>query len=134
MIGAPLSERYGLGPLDGARAAEVLRAALGTVGASLVEVRRQDPRMIACLVVSADKHAVRLCRQLGLEIKPGGTGVVGLLGADAVRLFPGIAQRHRAWLETPCGARETKVLLVRGGFALLSVDTTGGTVAITAAQ
>jgi hypothetical protein len=132
MIGASLSERLGWKSIDAVRGIELLEAAIATQGAALIEVRRQDPAMIACLVLAADKRAVTLCRQMGLEMKLGGTGVVGLLGVDAARLFPGMSERHRAWLERVCGPRETKVLLVRGGFALLSIDTTDGKTVVSA--
>ena len=88
--------------------------------------------MIACLVVSADKPTVRLCGTLGFSVKPGGTGVFGLAGVDAARLFGELSPDQRTWLEAPCGARETKVLLVAGGTALLSLETSEGKVAITA--
>jgi hypothetical protein len=88
--------------------------------------------MIACLVVRADKLALRLCRDLGFDMRPGGTAVFGLLGPDAARLFPRLAEQQRKWLETPCRPRETKVLLVAGGVALLSLETSEGKVEITA--
>ena len=88
--------------------------------------------MIACLVVQADKVALRFCRELGFDMRPGGTGVFGLLGADAARLFPRLPESQRTWLEAPCAARETKVLLVAGGIALLSLAIQDGKVAISA--
>jgi hypothetical protein len=134
MIGKPLSERYGidLRPLDGDDAVAIVRERLAENGAALVQVRARDARMIACLFVRADATAVRLCRELGLEITLGGSGVVGLLGSDAARLFSNLAEPRRAWLEAPCGARETKVLLVAGGIAMLSIETNDGKVAVTA--
>lgn len=133
MIGKSLSERYELGPLPAERAIATLRQELGAHAKPLVEVRASDARMVACFVVRADKRAVRLCRSLGLEIAPGATAVFGLLGADAARLFADLGEPGRRWLEAPCGPRETKVLLVDGGVALLSLDASGGKVAITAA-
>ncbi len=93
----------------------------------------QDPGMIACLFVEADKAVVRLCRTLGFELKPGGTGVFGLQGDDVARLFAGLltpTQREAA--SQPCGPRETKVLLLAGGVALLSVDAEAGRVDVRA--
>ncbi len=132
MIGKSLNERFELGPLDGARATSILEAQLATQARALVEVRAQDAKMIACLVVDADKRAVRLCRELGFDMRPDGTAVFGLLGADAARLFPRLTDDQRTWLEQPCGARETKVLLVAGGIALLSLVTQDGRVSVNA--
>jgi hypothetical protein len=134
MIGKPLSERYGidLRPLDEDHAVAIVRERLREDGASLVQVRARDARMIACLFVRADPTAVRLCRELGLELTLGGTGVVGLLGADAARLFANLAEHRRAWLEAPSGPRETKVLLVAGGIAMLSIETNDGKVVVAA--
>ncbi|MEO6574158.1 MAG: hypothetical protein ABIP89_09985 [Polyangiaceae bacterium] len=97
----------------------------------LVQVRTQDPRMIACLVVRADAPSIRLFRELGFSLKKQGTVVIGLLGADAARAFSNLPAHQRAWLETPCGPRETKVFLVAGGTALLSLETTDGKVVVT---
>jgi hypothetical protein len=132
MIGRPLSARYGLGPLAAEKAIAILRGRLAPDAAALVAVRAKDARMIACLIVQANEAAVRLCGQIGLEMTLGGTGVVGLLGSDAARLFPQLPEHQRAWLEIPCGERETKVMLVAGGIALLSVEANGGKVAVTA--
>ncbi len=132
MIGKPLSERYGidLRPLESERAAAIVRERLGEDGAALVQVRARDAHMIACLFVRADPTAVRLCKELGLDLTPGGTGVVGLLGTDAARLFAQLAEHRRAWLETPCGPRETKVLLIAGGIAMVSIETNDGRVVV----
>lgn len=132
MIGKPLRERNTLGPLPGDRAVAILKERLGPDAAALVQVRAQDPRMIACLIVRADQTAVQLCRALGLRMTLGATGVVGLLGEDAARFFAPLPAEKRAWLETPCGPRETKVLLVAGGLATLSIETNAGKVVITA--
>lgn len=134
MIGKSLRERYALGPLAEDTAVATLKEQLATHAKLLVEVRAQDPRMIACLVVRADRAALRLCRALGFDMKPGGTGVFGLLGDDAARLFGELPPHQRTWLATACGPRETKVLLVAGGTALLSLETEGGKVAITAVR
>jgi hypothetical protein len=132
MIGKPLSERYGidLRPLAEDQAVTILRERLAEDGAALIQVRAQDARMIACLFVRADSTAVRLCRELGLDLTLGGSGVVGLLGADAARLFSELTPHRRAWLETPCGPRETKVLLIAGGIAMLSIETNDGKVVV----
>lgn len=132
MIGKSLNERYNGGLLAADRAVAVLDEVLGAQAANLVQVRAQDARMIACLVVRAEPASVRLCRGLGFEVKRGGTGVFGVLGADAARLFPQLPPHHRAWLETPCGPRETKVLLIAGGTALLSIETNEGKITVTA--
>lgn len=132
MIGKSLRERYTLGPLDERRAVAILNEALSSQAANLVEIRAQDPRMIACLVVRADSRAVRLCRELGFQLRPEGTGAFGLLGDDAARLFPDLPAHQRTWLATPCGPRETKVLLVAGGTALLALEARDGKVSVSA--
>ena len=131
MIGKSLRERYALGPLPVERAVAVLKEVLPVQAPHLVEVRARGPQMIACLVVRADKPTVRLCRTLGVAVKAGGTGVFGLEGGDAARLFGELSLAQRAWLEAPCGQRETKVLLVASGTALLSLETSDGKVVIT---
>jgi hypothetical protein len=130
MIGKSLSERHTLGPLPAERAVALLTEALKTQAALLVEVRAQDARMIACLVVRADAPSIRLCRALGFDVKRGGTGVFGLLGDDAARLLADLPEADREWLATPCGPRETKVFLLAGGTALLSLETNDGKVVI----
>ena len=130
MIGKSLRERHEVGTLDGDRAVAIVTEMLASHAKHLVQVRAQDARMIACLVAVADEASVRLCRTLGFDLKLGGSGVFGLLGADAARLFPGLGAHQRTWLETPCGPRETKVLLIAGGTALLSIETNEGKVVI----
>lgn len=133
MIGRSLQERHGLAALDSERAVALLRPILESHGKPIVEVRAKDPRMIACVVADADEASVRLCRRLGFELRPGGVGVVGILGDDAVRLFPVLAGERAAWATTPSAARETKVILVaEGGTAFLSVEADGGRVTVTA--
>ena len=132
MIGKSLRERHGLGALSAERAIALFNEALHAQAEHLVQVRAQDARMIACLVVRADAATVRLCRTLGFDVKQGGTGVFGVLGSDAARLFAHLPPHKRAWLEAPCGPRETKVLLVAGGTALLSLETNEGKVDLTA--
>jgi hypothetical protein len=131
MIGRPLRDKDALAPLAPDRAVAILSERLGPDAAALIEVRAIDARMIACLVVRADKVAVRLCRALGLRMTLGATGVVGLLGADAARFFAKLPEHERSWLETACGPRETKVLLVAGGIALLSIETRDGKSVVT---
>ena len=135
MIGRSLRERYeGAAPLTGERAVALLKERLATDAAALVQVRAQDARMIACLIVRADAIAVRLCREIGLAMTLGGTGIVGLMGADAARIFSQLPAHQREWLDTPCGPRETKVLLVARGIALLSLETHEGKVVVTAVE
>ena len=109
-----------------------MRERLAEDAPALVQVRAKDARMIACLIVRADAPTVTLCRELGLEMTLGGSGVVGLIGTDAARLFPRLSASQRTWLGAPCGARETKVLLVAGGIALVSLETNEGKVSVTA--
>ncbi len=132
MIGQSLNDRFVLGPIPEERAIAVLHEVLAAQTAHLVAVRAQDARMVAVLFVRADKLTVRLCKELGLEMEPGATGVIGLLGDDAARLFPDLPEHQRAWLRVPCGARETKVLLIAGGRALLSIEASSGKVTIRA--
>jgi len=133
MIGKSLNERYTLGPLAADDAIAVMKEQLASQGKPLVEVRARDPRMVAFLVARADEASVRFCRSLGFRLDRGASGVFGLLGSDAARLLGDLPEHERTWLEAPCGARETKVVLVtRGGRALLSIDASDGKVAITA--
>lgn len=131
MIGRSLTERYeGRVLLSSEQAIAAARQALSTQAENLVRVRRQDPRMIAFVVLQADDAAVELCRSLGLDMKPGGSAVFGLLGPDAAGALPRVSAHQRTWLETPCGARETKMALFAGGFALCSVEIDGGNVTV----
>lgn len=132
MIGKSLSDRHGRGFLPDDRAVALLSEMLASHAAPLVQVRAQGAGMVACLIVRADEAAVRLCNALGFEMKPHGTGVLGLLGSDAGRFFGHLPPHQRAWLEAPCAQRETKVVLVAGGTALLSLETTDGRVVIRA--
>lgn len=132
MIGRSLRERYAFPALSDDRAVAILHEMLASHAAALVQVRAQDARMIACLIVRANAETVQMCRALGFRMTLGATGVFGLLGADAARLFAEIPTHQRTWLDTPCGPRETKVLLVAGGAALLSLETNAGKVVVTA--
>ncbi len=134
MIGKSLNERYGkLLPLAPEDAVARLEEVLAARAKDVVEVRAQDERAIACVVLRADAGAVRLVRDLGLDVKPGGTAVFGLLGPDAAKAFETTLPQHqREWLARPCGARETKVLLLAGGIALLSIVAEGGKVSVAA--
>jgi hypothetical protein len=132
MIGKSLNDRFTLGHLPAEQAVPLLREVLASQAPHLVEIRSQDARMIACLFVRADKLGVRVCRDLGFELRLGATAVFGLLGEDAARLFPDLPAHERAWLAAPCKSRETKILLISGGRALLSLETTGGKVTVTA--
>lgn len=132
MIGKSLNERYTLGALAADEAVATLKQMLASYAKPLVEVRAHDARMIACFVVRAHKPAIRFCRSLGLDVKAGGTAVFGLLGEDLARSLPQLTEEQRAWLLTPAGARETKVLLLAGGVALLSILTDEGKVSIRA--
>jgi hypothetical protein len=132
MIGKSLKERNELGPLPEAKAVAALKEMLASHARLIVDVRAKDPRMVACLVVRADKLALRLCREIGFEVKPGGTAVFGLLGDDAARLFAQLTEGQRQCLASPCGARETRILLVADGIALLSLEAEDGRVAVRA--
>jgi hypothetical protein len=133
MIGKSLNDRHTLGALPPERAVALLTEAMRTQAEHVVEVRAQGPRMIACVVVRADALSIRLCRALGFEMKRGGTGVFGLLGDDAAKLLEGLPDNEREWMATPCGPRETKVFLIAGGTALLSLDTKDGKSVVKAA-
>ena len=77
-------------------------------------------------------EVITALERLGFEVKRGGSGVFGLLGDDAAKLLTQLTSAERKWLATPCGPRETKVFLVAGGTALLSLETEGGKVVIKA--
>lgn len=130
MIGKSLQERHGLGSLDGARAVVLLQELLGSHAKPIIEVRAQGEDMVACVVAHADEASVRLCRRLGFDLRPGGVGVFGIRGQDAGSLIPGLP--GAAWLSSPCGPRETKVLLIaEGRTAVLSIESADGKVTIT---
>ncbi len=138
MIGKSLSERHGRARLADNEAIAIVREALPAQAENLVGIRAEGAAMIAFLVVRADEAAVRVCKALGLELAKGSTVTFGLAGADAARLLPDLRPAQRAWLEAPCAPRETKVLLLCGGLALVSLEARGGrgghgTVAITTA-
>jgi hypothetical protein len=132
MTGKPARERHALGPLAQDRALPLVSEMLASHAQPIVQVRAQDARMVACLVVRANEATVRLCDSLGFRMRLGGTGVFGLLGADAARLFAPWPPDQQAWLEAPCGPRETKVLLLAGGIALFSLEARDGKVVVTA--
>jgi hypothetical protein len=134
VIGKSLRERHTLVPIPAERAVTLVHGALKTHAAPLVQVRAQGPGMVACLVVKADEATVRRFRTLGFDLERGGDVVVGLLGADAARLFAELSATQRAWLEAPCGARETKVLLFADGVALVAIEAKDGIVTVTAAS
>lgn len=136
MIGKSLNQRHTLSPLAPERAGAIITEMLETQARSIVELRARDEQMIACLVVRADQPTVRLCRALGFDVKRGGTAAFGLLGPDAATLFAKhapLAEQQIEWLGTPCGPRETKVLLLAGGIALVSLETKDGTVTVSVA-
>jgi hypothetical protein len=122
MIGKSLSARYTLSPLVPDVAVATLKNSLSSHGKLLVEVRASDPRMLACLILHADEAAVRFCRTLGFRMRPGGSGVFGLSGEDAARIVPGLSKAEQRFVQTPCTERQTKVLLISDGRALLSID------------
>ena len=131
MIGKSLRQRHAPGVLPAARAVALLTEVLPAQAEHLIAVRAHDPRMIACLVVRADEPSVRLCHALGFAVAAGGTGVFGLLGAEVARVVTPLSPTQRQWLASPCAARQTKVLLIAGGTALLSLETNDGKVAAT---
>jgi hypothetical protein len=133
MIGKSLNERHGVGVLDRDAATAILKDVLRSHAKPIVDVRARDARMIACVVADADDAGMRLCRRFGLELRRGGVGVFGVLGADVMRVFPSLTAAQAEWVTVPCGLRETKVLLMAGGkIALLSLDTNEGQVRVTA--
>lgn len=126
-IGKSLSERFGaMKSLSAEVATRTLEKVIGERGKDVVAVRAQGPDMIACVVVDADDAAVRLCRSIGLEVTRGGTAVFGLRGTDCAAVLPPHSASQRSWLEAPCGARETKVVLVAGGLGFLTIEAEGG--------
>lgn len=131
-IGKKLSERAPLPRLADDVAIGTLERALAAHARPLVEVRAEGPHMIACLVCEADAAVVRTCRKLHIDVRLGGSLVFGLAGEDAARLFGALSPAQRAWLREPCGARETKVLLLASGVALLSLEVCDGVVSISA--
>lgn len=132
MIGKSLNDRFVLGLVPGPRAIALLEEAMATQSRHLVDIRAQGATMIAVLFVNADRQAVKLCRELGMALEKGATAAMGLEGEDAARLFPTLPEAERSWLREPCAARETKVLLISGGRALLSLSIADGKATVTA--
>lgn len=133
MIGKSLNARFeNLAKLPEAEAVARLEELLRTPerAEDVVRVRARNPEAVAVVVSRADGGAVRVCRSLGLDMKPGGTAIFGLLGTDAARVFPGLSETQRAWLEGAPAARETRVILLAGGLALLSLVAEAGKVAV----
>lgn len=123
MIGRSLKERHGVLPLlPPDRAREALSSAMPKHGPDLVEVRKQG--LIAVMVLDAHDGSIRLLESIGLQIAPGGSAVFGLAGPDAAEMFPSLNQR--AWFEAPLGPKETRVVLVTAGLALVSIDVEPG--------
>jgi hypothetical protein len=135
MIGKSLNARFGnLASLPEEVASARLSELLATPerAEDIIRIRARNDGAVAVVVLAADEGAVRACRALGLAMKPGGTAIFGLLGADAARLFPALTDLQRAWLRATCGPRETKVMLLAGGLALLSLFAEGGKVRVAA--
>jgi hypothetical protein len=136
MIGKSLRERHTLAPLSHEAATAAVTEMLTTHAEPLVQVRARDARMVACLVARADEASVRLCKSLGFRVALGGALVFGLLGADAARLLSDgarvgvLTEAQRTWLTTPCGPRETKLVLFAGGLAFVSLEAKDGEVTI----
>ena len=133
MIGKSLNARFGnLANLTEAEAASRLEELLRSPerAEDIVRVRTRNPAAVAVVVSRADAGAIRACRSLGLDVKPGGTAVFGLVGSDAARVFPALTETQRTWLEGAASARETKVILLASGIALLSLVAEAGKVAV----
>lgn len=130
MIGKSLGERYGLVSLAAEKATMLLGKALNSLGKPIIEVRQQG--LVACVVIEATKQAIQLCRHAGLEMKPGGSGVFGLSGSDAGSLIAALTPEQRAWLVAAPGPRETKILLIANGYALVALDVEGTKVTVRA--
>lgn len=130
MIGKSLRARYELVDLSAPRATALLNEAMRTLAKDVVLVRARGEHMVACVVVSADRVTLRACLALGLEIKEGRSGVFGLSGEDFATLFPELSPARLEWLAAPAGPRETKVFLLAGGLALLSLKIEEGKVSV----
>lgn len=130
MIGKSLRARYELVDLSAPRAKALLSEAMRTLAKDVVLVRARGEHMVACVVLSADRVTLRACLALGLEIKEGKSGVFGLAGEDFATIFPELSPSRLEWLAAPAGPRETKVFLLAGGLALLSLTIEDGKVAV----
>jgi hypothetical protein len=129
VVGKKLSERGVLRPLGDKEAARALNEALREQASLIVSVRAEN--MIAVVVRRADRDAVKLCKHLGFKLTPGASVVFGLSYRDAARVFDQLPAAQREWLETQCRPNETKVLLIAGGTALVSLDVVDGQVIVT---
>ncbi|MBK6696277.1 MAG: hypothetical protein IPG50_29390 [Myxococcales bacterium] len=134
MIGKSLRERFGVRtPLEPSRSVEIVESLVDAQAAHLIAVRSNDDAMVACLFVDASEASVRLCQKFGFEMRRGGTGVLGVPGAELARQFPELPPHQRKWLEASQGPRETKVLLLAGdGLGLVSVEAHGADLRVTA--
>ncbi len=133
MIGKSLNERFATHRFTSDRAKDLLDETMRTHAQEIVAVRARGPEMVAIVVLGSKKAkkenaATLVCRELGFQMKPGGTGVVGVAGTDVPGVIPSLSEARRAWLATPSAANETKVVLAEAGIAFLAIDVEDGKV------
>lgn len=128
MIGKSLRERMSFGPLSTAETERLCKEVVASHARAIVEIRAKSPRMIVCAVVRAEGLTLRVCKSLGFDMKRGASAVFGVLGADVPAAFPELGLERHAWLAVPNDDRETKMLVLSGGFALVALRIEGPTV------
>ncbi|MBL9113250.1 MAG: hypothetical protein JNM74_28450, partial [Myxococcales bacterium] len=79
MIGKPLSARLSFGPLSSDDATRLAREALASHAAPIVEVRRRGQGMVVVCVLRADGLTLRVCKNLGFDLRRGSSAVFGVL-------------------------------------------------------
>lgn len=131
VIGKPLSARLSFGPLSSDDATRLAREVLRTHAAPIVEVRRKGAGMVVVCVLRADGLTLRVCKNLGFDLRRGSSAVFGVLGEEAARAFPELGEARLGWLAEPSGPRQTKLLVLSGGFALVAVEAEGSAVSVT---
>jgi len=121
MIGKSLRERATFGPLSAAETERLCREVVASHPRAIVETRAKSPRMVVCAVVRATGLTLRVCKSLGFDIKKGASAVFGVLGEDVPAAFPELGAERHGWLAVPSEERETKMLVLSGGFALVAL-------------
>lgn len=128
MIGKSLRERMSFGPLSVSDTERLCKEVVASHARALVETRAKSPRMVVCAVVRAEGLTLRVCKNLGFDLKRGATAVFGVRGEDVPAAFPELGPPRHEWLAVPSRDRETKLLVLSGGFALVGLRIEDGVV------
>lgn len=129
MIGKSLTERSSFGPLSLADTERLAKEIVASHARAIVETRAKSAKMVVCAVVRAEGLTLRVCKNLGFDLKRGASAVFGVRGDDVPSAFPELGPDHHAWLAVPSVDRETKMIVLSGGYAVLGLKIEGGSVA-----